>query len=220
MTPLTIDDLNRAALLGLLKPDDIAAFQRDPKHHDHVGKPLLADGILGAKTRWAMGFETLCAERRALVRTAHAFGHVVEVPIGSNRDPEGWIKRWIEHCPGCRPGDPYCAAFLSWCISQTQPKVAIGGALALGRHYPETDDPVCGDIFTFPTNAKGAGHTGFVLGTGATMIMTWEANSSDRVGSWLRDRIPTMKFHRVVANDTGRPPGCVPSMPLAGSRTR
>ncbi|MET0410234.1 MAG: CHAP domain-containing protein [Polyangiaceae bacterium] len=217
---LSIDDLNRAALLGLLKPDEIVAFQSNPKHHDHIGLKLKPDGVLGAKTRWALSFETLCPERRALIRTGHAFAHVVEVPLGSNSDPEGWILRWLERCPGCKPHDPYCAAFVSWVISQSLTKVAIGGALALGRHFPETDDPVCGDIFTIPTNDKGAGHTGFVLGTGSTQIMTWEANSSDRVGCWLRDRVPTMRFHRVVQNETGRAPGCVPSMPTAGQRTR
>ena len=207
-----------------MSPLLVKAFQRE--HLNHLGKPLRVDGDLGPQTRWAMDFETICSERRAIIRAARKDIGLTESPPRSNTDPTGTIERWSKQC-NARAGDPWCGSALSEWLSAAVP-VRIAGALALGRRFPFVDVPFAGDIGSFPTGG-GRGHCFLVIGVGRVGVgplglelMTIEGNSSNACRCVLRvgDLPDGLRFSRVVADTSGTCPGIVPSVPLAPRATR
>lgn len=190
---------------------DVEAFQR--QHLNHLGRALRVDGTIGPQTEWALDFETITAARRAMVHAAQDWIGHTEDPLGSNRDPRGIIQAWLERC-GARPGDPWCASFLSHCLGT----VHIAGAQALGKHYPPTSSPFVGDIFWYPTDLVH-GHCGLITGVGASEVMTIEGNCNNAVRCCLRPR-QGLRFARVLDDVTGTCPGIVPSVLLAPGATR
>jgi hypothetical protein len=199
-------------------PSDVAAYQK--RHLNHLGAPLLIDGVLGPQTQWAMDLDTLIAQRRAMVREAQCWLGLTEVPPGSNSDPGGVIQGWLTLC-GAKPHDPWCASFLSHCIGASSVEVRIAGALNLGTHFPETRLPLVGDIFTYPTGG-GKGHCGLITGVSAFELMTIEGNCANACRSVRRERglsLPgpasKLRFWRVVPDTTGTCPGIPPNVPPA-----
>lgn len=200
-----------------MTPAELEAFQRS--HSDHFGRPLRVDGVVGPRTEWALDFATLARERRELVSAAQLYIGLAEDPPGSNDEPSGTIRAWLGRC-GAALGDPWCAAFASWCISQGLGKpVRCAGALALGKRFPPTMHPVAGDLFWFPTGG-GHGHCGLVLGTAPLEVMTIEGNCKNAVRCVLRDRA-ALEFCRTVDdNGQGTAPGIVADTPRAPVGTR
>jgi hypothetical protein len=184
---------------------DVRAFQRT--HLSHIGKPLRVDGDVGAQTVWALDFDTISPARRAIIQSAQVWIGLSESPPGSNDDPAGTIRGWLTRC-GARPGDPWCASFVSKCIGT----VAIPGAQVLGRHFPAVTMPFAGDIFWFPTSPV-FGHCGIVIGVGAHEVMTLEGNCQNAVQCVRRAR-DQLRFSRVIADASGTCPGVVPTAPF------
>lgn len=196
----------------------IEIFQRS--HVNHVGRRLKCDGILGPQTAWAIAAETLCPSRRKLLALAQRHHGLKET--GPNDDPQGLIRAWVLRC-GCKPGDPWCASWAAWVLSEVLGKsLAIGGALRLARIFPVTQTPIAGDLFSYPTDDEGHGHTGFVSGTRwgsfkLLEVMTIEANHDNQLGSWRRPS-DGLTFHRTIDDVSGTPPGVIPTLPLLAPR--
>jgi hypothetical protein len=179
---------------------DVRAFQR--ANSNHRGEPLDVDGVLGAETRWSMAVEKLKPERRDYVRAACDMVGFVEDPIGSNSDPEGWIRGLLERC-GVGPDLAWCAAFASWVVHG--PKIA--GAVRLGQSYPKTMNPLPGDVMWFATGG-GKGHCGIVIGVSLTEVMTVEGNLDNRVQCVRRPRM-LCNYGRVADESVSDCPGIV-----------
>lgn len=195
-----------------MTPDELRIFQA--AHSGPDGKPLSVDGIQGPKTQWALDLFSCSPRRRAIVARAQSAVGVTEDPPGSNRGHR--IDEWLQRA-GVSTGLPWCAAFASWCIDT----VAIGGALALGSHFPETVSPRPGDVMFFPTGG-GKGHCGIVLGLSAHEVMTIEGNSGDAVRCVRRAR-DLVRFASTGVDTTGTCPASVASYPfvateIAGTR--
>lgn len=199
-----------------MTPEALRLFQA--AHKSHLGLPLRVDGHLGPQTQWALDFETLCEPRRHII--ARAQGHIGlrEEPPGSNDDPGGLIWTWLGRC-GAALGEPWCAAFASYCLSAGAPRlVRCAGAQALGRLFPPTDEPRPADLFWYPTVGH-RGHVGLVLGVSGAEIMTIEGNCANAVRCVRRD-VAGLRFSRTLEDTSGKVPGVVPSTPPAPGGTR
>lgn len=207
-----------------MNPQEVEAFQR--LHKNHLGKPLRVDGDFGPQTEWAADFETICQARQSIILTGQLFIGLTEVPAGSNDDPRGLIRSWLQRC-GAKPGDPWCAAFACWCLSHgvAQP-LRIAGAQALGKHFPATTQPFAGDLFWYPTGAEGSwtGHVGLVIGVSAMEVLTIEGNCANAIRCARRPRVAAggarLRFARTVEDTSGTCPGVVPSVDPAPGGTR
>lgn len=199
-----------------MRPEAVRLYQAT--HRNHLGRPLRVDGDLGPQTRWALDFETIAEPRRRIIARAQEYIGLTEDPPGSNDDPSRLIRTWLERC-GAAPGDPWCAAFASHCISVATPLlVRCAGAQALGRLFPATDEPRPADLFWYPTGAVH-GHVGLVLGVGPETIMSIEGNCANAVRCVQRDGAG-LRFARTIADTSGKVPGVIPSTPPAPGRTR
>lgn len=152
-------------------PEEVREFQL--QHAGPDGKRLKPDGIVGPNTQWAFDLFSCSTRRRQLVGRAQSALGTAEDPPGSNRGHR--IDEWLQRCH-TSTGQPWCAAFASWCIDT----VAIAGALALGEHFRDTRDPYPGDVMFFATGG-GKGHCGIVVGLSAHEVMTIEGNCRDAV---------------------------------------
>ena len=191
-------------------------------HSNHLGRMLFVDNDPGPETRWAQAFEQLAAERRECICRAQQWIDWLENPLGSNGDARGIIQDWLR-ASSAEPGDPWCAAFVSAMLAlETLPEaidVDIAGALRLGAAFPSTQQPICGDLFFYPTGG-GKGHVGFVLGTAPAEIMTLEGNSNNGVRVWRRSRGQGLLFARtpfVATVGVLGAPGVVPSVPFCNT---
>jgi hypothetical protein len=199
-----------------MTPEAVGLYQAS--HRNHLGKPLRVDGILGPQTQWALDVETLCEPRQRIIERAHEYIGLEEDPPGSNDDPLRLIRTWLNRC-NAAPGDPWCAAFASHCLSAgTLHLVRCAGALALGRLFPATDEPRPADLFWFPRGSVH-GHVGLVLGVGADEIMTLEGNCANAVRV-ARRQAEGLRFSRTIEDTSGKVPGVVPSVPPAPGGTR
>lgn len=205
-----------------MTPEQVETFQRT--HRNHLGQPLVVDGDPGPQTRWAMAVISLCHARQMIVRAAQQHLGLVEVPVASNDDPAGIIRAWLERCRA-QPGDPWCAAAASWCLSQGLPtQVREGGAERLGKRFPPTLAPVAGDLFWYPVGPRQPGghqpaHVGVVGGADEREVMTFEGNCQNAYRITRRARAG-LNFSRTVSDVSGNPPGIVPSVALAPGATR
>lgn len=205
-----------------MTPEQVETFQRD--HKNHLGQPLAVDGDPGPQTRWAMALATLCQARQTIVRAAQGYLGLVEMPLGSNDDPRGIIRGWLDWCHA-KPGDPWCAAAASWCLSQgLSTQVREGGAERLGKRFTATIAPVAGDLFWYPVGPRQRGghqpaHVGLVGGADDREVMTFEGNCQNAFRVTRRPRAG-LHFSRTVEDVTGNPPGIVPSVSRAPGATR
>ena len=193
-----------------MSPDDLREFQR--AHTDPFGKPLSVDGVLGPKTQWALDLFSCSPRRRAVVARAQSAMGTTEDPPGSNRGHR--IDEWLQRCH-VSTGQPWCAAFASWCLDT----VAIAGALALGArffHHPGLE-PMPGDVMFFPTGG-GKGHCGLVLGVSPHEVMTIEGNCQDAVRCVRRAR-DLVRFASTGLDTDGTCPASVVSVPFMATST-
>lgn len=189
-----------------MSPDEVRTFQA--AHVDHLGEQLVADGILGPKTQWALDLFRCSPRRRQVVARAQSRLGVTEEPPGSNRGLR--IDEWLQRCH-TSSGQPWCAAFASWCLDT----VAIAGALALGSHFPPLSPgaaPWPGDVMFYATGG-GKGHCGIVLGVSAHEVMTIEGNCQDAVRCVRRAR-DQLRFARTGNDLQGKPPASMPAQPF------
>lgn len=191
-----------------MSPDDLREFQR--VHLDMFGKPLVVDGVLGPKTQWALDLFSCSPRRRAIVARAQSAIGTVEDPPGSNRGHR--IDEWLQRCH-VSTGQPWCAAFASWCLDT----VAIAGALALGDAFPPTSLPMPGDVMFFSTGG-GKGHCGIVAGVSTHEVMTIEGNSQNAVRCVRRAR-DLVRFSSTGSDTGGTRPASVVSAPFMATTT-
>ena len=189
-------------------PVDLRNFQRT--HANHLGRPLLVDGVLGTQTRWAMALEEADPRRRTVVRRAISQIGCAETPPGSNRSAS--IDAWLKAC-GVTPGNPWCAAFASWCLKGLTPPCA--GAVVLGSRFPDGHaSPQPGDVMWYRTDDQGHGHIGIVIGVSWDEVMTVEGNVDSRVGVWRRP-LEAVHIGRTLDTPPLEPaPGVILSVPL------
>ena len=182
--------------------DNVILFQR--QHIDQDGLPLVADGVVGPKTWWALKHPSGDAQRNRfrpqmpanltlkreqlleLLFEEHA-KPVYEVPDGSNKSQD--INQYW--------GDtglialPWCCAFVSWALNEVLGFLPINGTHHVGvqkmwrearQLNKQTSQPKPGDIF-IQLNASGTGHTGFVvtLSPDDNYIYTCEGNCGNRL---------------------------------------
>ncbi|MDH3386913.1 MAG: CHAP domain-containing protein [Gammaproteobacteria bacterium] len=182
--------------------DNVVLFQL--QHVDRRGIALKADGVVGAKTWWALenpsgdaqrnhfqpyipqGLEPKRRQLLELIYEEHG-KPVFEVPDGSNRSPDidgYWGQTGII-------GQPWCCAFVSWALKEALGEYPIEGKHHIGvqnmwraarRVEMETPAAKPGDIFV-QIHSGGKGHTGFVVGvsTDGKSIYTGEGNCGNRL---------------------------------------
>jgi len=192
-------------------PAQLKVWQQ--KHYNHLGEPLKADGVLGPQTQWALEVSKLSSLRRLSIGLGLMFVDFGEDPDGSNDDPQGLIRGLLARC-SVAPALAWCAAFLSFLIG----KHNTASALSFRTLYPVVQEPIAGDVFCYPTNDKGNGHCGLVIGVDRASAMTLEGNAGNRVRVHLRPRAG-LTFSRPFGDTgTGRPG--VLNAPEAGTATR
>lgn len=200
---------------GIFDPlthDQVVLFQT--QHVDRDGNQLVADGVVGKATWWALDHPSGDAQRNHiaavvpagltdrrrqlldLILEEHA-KPVAEDPDGSNRSPD--IDQYWGHTGVI--GLPWCCAFVSWALHQVLDAYPIGGKHHLGVQLMwraarqagmATEQPKPGDIFV-QLMSGGKGHTGFVVGVSpdGEHVYTGEGNCGNRlkVGKRRRDSI-------------------------------
>ena len=168
----------------------IKHFQQS--HLGPDGKFLLADGVVGQSTWWALDNPSGARQRSAisasvpaglgpqrtrllqLALAEHDKG-VTEVPDGSNRGPQidKYLPEWARKSPH---GPSWCCYFYSWVVRQalgSYPLGALEGSCAKARLRAAQRGlwtptsvrglrPIPGDAFVFD-HGGGLGHIGFVL---------------------------------------------------------
>ena len=182
--------------------DNVVLFQL--QHVDKRGIALVADGVVGSKTWWALENasgdaqrnhfqpfipEGLMTRRRQLLELIYEEHDkpVFEVPDGSNRSPD--IDRYWGQTGII--GHPWCCAFVSWALNEVLGIYPIEGKHHIGvqnmfraarRAEMETAVPKPGDVF-IQIKSGGKGHTGFVVGVSpdGKSIYTGEGNCGNRL---------------------------------------
>lgn len=196
--------------------DEVREFQR--AHRDWLGMVLRVDGDVGPRTRWALAISRLDPRRQAIV--ANACGYVGMHERSPNRGPD--IDGWLGRC-GVPLGQPWCAAFASWCISVPGlPTVREASAQRLGKGLWKTTRPVPGDVMWFPTGSW-QGHCGIVIGTNADFVATVEGNRDNAVRLQCRARTEVF-FGDVLGRDEVAGDAPIPSnlqyVPVRAEGTR
>jgi hypothetical protein len=134
--------------------DQIIEFQRG--RFDWEGKPLLVDGALGPRTRWALAISRLDPRRQAIV--ARACSKVGQRETVANRGE--WPDFVLRRCGIYVPDDPsvpmpdnaWCAAHASWCMSvDGLPERKEPGARDLATSLRPTTIVLPGDFGWYPT---------------------------------------------------------------------
>lgn len=162
-------------------PDQIRVFQST--HTDWEGKWLAVDGVVGPRTVWAWQIAQLEQWRQDAVWRACSRVGVVELDTNAGPEISAWLKR-----SGAVQGDPWCAAFASWCISvEGMPDRRVAGAQALGKSLWASVEPLPGDVLWFPTG-PWQGHCGIVIATSALEVASVEGNLNNAVGIARRAR--------------------------------
>lgn len=183
-------------------------FQR--QHTDWLGKPLVVDGLLGPRTRWALAISRLDPRRQAIVARACSFVGMAEE--STNRGPS--IDAWLRRC-GAAPGNPWCAAFASWCLSVAyMPEVREASAQALGRSLRPALLVLPGDVMWFATDGWH-GHCGIVIGAGPGEVAVVEGNHGNRVALVRRSTLEVRIGTPFVPEDA---PGIPPGLELVPAR--
>lgn len=87
-----------------------------------------------------------------------------------------------------KPGDPWCASFVSWAFIQAAAALGVpnpmrptAGALHIWRDAPElcrSKTPTIGSIFVI-NHGEGKGHCGFVAAVTGDHVLTIEGNTNE-----------------------------------------
>lgn len=108
---------------------------------------------------------------------------------GNNAGPE--VKRYLK-LVGLKEGNPWCMAFVYWCVDQAAQKMGIANPLVMtGGVMRQWNETTCrkaparsagavqpGDIFIMDFGG-GTGHTGFVVEIKGSIVKTIEGNTND-----------------------------------------
>ncbi len=190
----------------------VGAFQS--QHLDQHGQPLVVDGQVGPLTWWALTHPKPEPATNPLIDFLHmppgeaggsargraalqaAIGELVAgagEEGGNNRGPA--VKKYLN---GLAPeGANWCAAFVSWCFSQSGPmpyRYSIGARDILAQFKtkgwafgPDSkSSPEPGDIVVWWRDKLSSweGHIGFVYELRDGMLYTIEGNHSTRVAGF------------------------------------
>jgi len=189
----------------------IADFQRE--HTDHLGVRLLDDGKIGKKTQWALDLSLHSVPRQQIIARALGFVGTCESPPLSNRSPT--IDIFTRRCGAL--GLPWCAAFVSWCISLPgYPEIKEASVQRLSKLLPNVTEPLPADVVYY-LHSDGTGHCGLLLGSELGSLMTVEGNNNGAVRVVTRQG-DQVKFLRSVAPT--QMPGIPPGLPFGGNVTR
>jgi hypothetical protein len=146
-------------------------------HRDWEGRRLDVDGVRGPRTQWALSVARLEPWRQAIIERACSVVGATESD-GTNRSV--LIDSWNRRC-GVALGSPYCASFVSWCISvEGLPEVRNASAQGLGRQLRAVDLILPADVMWFPTG-EHTGHCGVVIGLGPGEVACVEGNQDNAV---------------------------------------
>ena len=124
----------------------VRTFQSN--HVNYFGKPLDRDGVIGPETQWALDLATLPDWRQSVIRDALREVGVAE-ERGSNRGVR--VELFLRYA-GARPGDPWCAAALSYVLMARVKPCASALRLVRSMH-PVIGSPLPGDCWCYPTPA-------------------------------------------------------------------
>ena len=183
-----------------MTPEQVRAFQEGPKGGprpiDFYGFPLVIDGDLGDRTRWAMDMATLPMWRDDVVRFLLSHNGMVE--DGVNRGPV--IDRAMAICrldndvDGSGPSDagyPWCAALASLALSLHSPYPFVPDASVkrlVASLHPVDHLLVLPADLAYVIHADGTGHVGTVIARGGG----WTASLDGNLGNQARVvRYPT-----------------------------
>lgn len=151
-------------------------------HTDWCGKPLVVDGVLGHKTRWALDIARLEPMRQEQVARACSCVGKAEVG-GANR---GELQDMLNRRAGVPLGSPYCAAGASWALSVPgAPEVRQASAMGLLRSLRRVTLIQPGDVGGAPTSPT-TGHVGVVIAQGPGVVWMVEFNHGNTVALVLR----------------------------------
>lgn len=167
-------------MIDITDKEAVKTFQRS--RTDWLNKPLVADGDVGSKTRWALDIADLGKDREDLIRYVISFQGTEEKPRGSNSGP--LIDQFLAYV-GVKPGNAWCCAFVCYVLRQFpylgKPKIGLVRQFAEKFEANFTGDPLPGDL-GFIVRADGTGHIFFVIGVSRFEVMTLEGNVSDTGG--------------------------------------
>jgi hypothetical protein len=208
-------------------PLHVMQFQRDQVQAGllgPLGEPLDLDGDFGPKTAWAVTMRLQHPSRQAMVdRALHCVGRAEE-PLGSNRSEWiDWLLRrcgvWVPDDDRAMPGNAWCAAFVSWCLSvDGQPEVKRARVRDLVELYPSIDfgETLPGDL-GYELRPDGTGHVWMLHGRDdrARTTMNVEGNTGNACRVTIRG---VAKYLRTV--DPAGMPGVIAGIQPAGSATR
>lgn len=189
-------------IFGPVTEEQVELFQL--QHIDEDGQQLVADGVVGPKTWWALNHASgddqknhledripkgVTDGRVALLKLIFAehAKPVFEDPNGSNSSPDidgYWGNTGVKALP-------WCCAFVSWALKKATGMYPISGKHHLGVQNMwraakgeglGADSPKPGDIFV-QIKSRGTGHTGFVIGLSkdGNSIYTCEGNCGNRL---------------------------------------
>lgn len=213
------------ALTGIFDHNTYLAVRSfQSSHLDKHGDPLVVDGKVGPLTWWALKhprskvtsgqtvYTTMPANslggsflgRRALQAAIDELKAGAGEEGGNNRGP--WVKKYLQPA-GLDEGNPWCAAFLSWCFLQTvgedksdMPFNYSAGARNIFRQFkdkgwdldkdetPQPGDIVCWWRISMPS---GFGHIGIVHHYKDGFLYTIEGNKASNVAgfSYVKTRM-------------------------------
>lgn len=144
-----------------------------------------------------------------------ALRYVGPIEKGNNDGPA--VRKFLRHV-GLPPGNPWCAAFVSYCLDAANAKLpTIRTALATGflrgkyisakKVYMGFATVPRGSIFVMRYGDTWKGHTGLVISSKGSELWTIEGNTSsgrkgsqrDGNGAWIRQRfILPFALNRIV----------------------
>lgn len=121
-----------------------------------------------------------------LISIASSQEGVSEEPKNSNRGKK--VEEYLASV-GLPGGNPWCMAFVYWCVQKTCDEMGAhnlmfrsGHVLTVWQNTPvkfKSHKPMPGDIFIMRFGTTGAGHTGIVEKVDGLYIHTIEGNTND-----------------------------------------
>lgn len=190
-----------------------AVRQFQSNHHDEHGAPLVIDGKVGPLTWWSLLNRnserpdpeniptstggSKCGKKALAIAIAELEAGAKEIG-GNNRGK--WVRKYFKET-GLPEGNPWCAAFASWCLfsacgedKSKMPLPYLAGARNIFRAGRDkgwnVTDPKPGDLIIWWRESlhSGKGHIGYVEAVKDGFVYTVEGNKTPKVA----------RFHYVI----------------------